>query len=511
MGRATGSSYSCLLGVLGILLTIWAQAHEPPSFPAATESTARIMPTDPITSSASNTKTPRAVYIIPIQGEVTPPVLYILRRGLKEAIAQNIETVVLNVDTPGGRLDITLDIIEALNHFEGETLTYINKEAISAGAYISAATQHIYFAPKALIGAAAVVSGTGQDVDPTLKQKVDSYLRAKIRSLSDIDPYRANVVRAMLDADFVFEIDGQVLKKEGELLTLTAEEAMVAYGKPPRPLLGSGVFNSITDLLDTRYGAGLYTIRDFEVTWSERLAQWFNPIAPILFGIGILCLFIEFKTPGFGIVGILGGALIGVFFISQHIAGLAGHEPMIAFTLGLSLIAAELFLLPGTVFLGIVGALLMLSSLLWAMVDYWPSPQELPNFHFSIELFIDPLIRLGLGLAVALGGSLLVLRLLPKSRVGSRLILKGTVELPNSVELGSGNTPPSGMTSLASKALPTKGSKGVTITDLHPSGEVEIAGCRYQASVTLGTLPRGTPIIVTGQGQFHLLVEEAEA
>ena len=453
---------------------------------------------------------PRAIYVIPIHEEISPPVLYILRRGLKEAIAEGVGTVVLDVNTPGGRLDVTLDIMEALDRFEGETLTYISKEAISAGAYISAATQDIYLAPKALIGAAAVVSGTGQDVDETLKQKIDSYLRAKIRSLSNAHPYRADVVRAMMDSDFVFEIDEQVLKEEGELLTLTAKEAMQTYGDPPQPLLGSGIFDSITDLLDTRYGVDQYTISDFEVTWSERLAQWFNPIAPVLFGIGMVCLFIEFKTPGFGIIGAVGIALIIVFFIGQNVAGLAGNEVLIAFGLGLTLIAAELFLLPGTVFLGIFGVLLILGSLLWAMVDYWPSQEELPTFNLSLEMLIGPLAQLGLGLAVALGGSLLVLRFLPQSRFGRQLILKGAIGSPDPVAAGGGNTALSKST-LSSKKLPAIGSKGIAVTDLHPSGEVEIDGRRYQASVALGTLPRGTSIVVTEQRQFHLLVEKGTA
>ena len=93
------------------------------------------------------------VYVIPIKDDINRPILYILRRGLKEA-DQKADAVVLDMDTPGGALDVTFDIMEALGKFHGETLTYVNKEAMSAGAFISATTGEIWFTPDAVIGAA---------------------------------------------------------------------------------------------------------------------------------------------------------------------------------------------------------------------------------------------------------------------------------------------------------------------------------------------------------------------
>lgn len=50
-------------------------------------------------------------------------------------------------------------------------LTFVNKEAISAGAYIAIATQEIAFAPYSQIGAAEAVSGGGREIDPSMKRK----------------------------------------------------------------------------------------------------------------------------------------------------------------------------------------------------------------------------------------------------------------------------------------------------------------------------------------------------
>ena len=76
------------------------------------------------------------VYVIPVREEINKPTLYILRRGLKEAIEQKADAVVLDMNTPGGALDVTFEIMEALDKFPGQTVTFVNKEAMSAGAFI---------------------------------------------------------------------------------------------------------------------------------------------------------------------------------------------------------------------------------------------------------------------------------------------------------------------------------------------------------------------------------------
>jgi membrane-bound serine protease (ClpP class) len=163
-----------------------------------------------------------AVYVIPIEGMIGKPNLYILRRGLKEAIRNDIEMVILDMDTPGGRVDVCLEMMEALDRFDGITATYVNEDAISAGSFIAASTESIYFAPRGKIGASAVIQGTGEDVPETARLKMESYLRANIRVMAAEERYRADVIRAMLDADFELKVGETVIKPAGELLTLTA-------------------------------------------------------------------------------------------------------------------------------------------------------------------------------------------------------------------------------------------------------------------------------------------------
>jgi membrane-bound serine protease (ClpP class) len=307
--------------------------------------------------------TPQKVVVIPVRAQIASPELFILRRGLKEAIENKVDTIVLDMETPGGSLDVTFDMLKALEKFPGKTVTYINREAMSAGALISAGTDEIYFAPGAVIGAAAPVNATGEAIDPVMREKIVSYLKARVRSISEGKGYRGEVVSAMIDLDSELKIGDQVIKEKGDLLSLTAQEAVKTYGDPPEPLLGIGIADNLEDLLDRLHGTGNYSVETLEITWSEKLAQYLTSITPVLLGIGLLLMFIEFKTPGFGIFGVSGLAVLSIVFFAQFVAGLSGHEPILFFLLGVVMLAVELLFFPGSIVIGLAGISLMLGAL----------------------------------------------------------------------------------------------------------------------------------------------------
>lgn len=442
---------------------------------------------------------PKRVYVIPVKDEINTPTLYILRRGLKEAIERKADVVLLDMDTPGGALDKTFEIMEALDKFPGTKLTYVDKEAMSAGAFISAATDEIYFAPNAVIGAAAPVLATGGEVDKTMKQKIVSYLRARIRATSEGKGYRGQAIQAMIDEDFELKIGDKVLKPKGELLSLTATEAMEPYGDPPQPLLGAGKATSVDDLLTQKFGAGKYTVQHFQVTWSERLAQYLNAIAPVLLGLGMLALFIEFKTPGFGIFGIAGITLLAIVFLGNYVAGFSGHEPILLFALGLVFVAVELIFFPGIAILAVSGLVLMLGSLVWAMADIWPG--EPLTVAWSGDAFVQPIRNVGLGLALAVILGVALLRYMPKGWVWDKMIVRTAV---------AGSAQVAGAAPLAvAEVASLVGQRGVAVTMLRPSGQVEIGGRRYEAKVDVGNIDTGDAVVVRGRTDFGLVVEKA--
>jgi len=402
----------------------------------------------------------------------------------------------LDMETPGGSLGVTFEILEALDKFPGQMATFVNKEAISAGAFISAMTDDIYFAPTGVIGAAAPVMSTGGEIDTSMKQKIISYLRARIRAISEGHPYRGEVISAMVDADYVLEIEGELLKPKGELLSLTATEAAQTYGDPAQPLLAAGIAESIEEILTARFGAGGYEITQLETTWSEDLAALLNGISPILMGLGLLGLFIEFKTPGFGVFGIGGGLLLLVVFFGHYVAGLSGSEPMLLFFLGVLLVFIEILLFPGIMVAAISGLLLMLGSLVWSMADIWPNEP----ISFSADVFMQPFANLLMAIVVAAVGGVAVIRFLPSGWFWDRMVLAAAVGKTQVVTDAKSDTGGDDLIGLT----------GVAVTDLFPSGQVEIEGRWHEAKVGVGSTEKGTRVRVVGRDRFALTVEAIE-
>jgi membrane-bound serine protease (ClpP class) len=445
------------------------------------------------------------VYRVPITEAISKPNLYILRRSIKQAIENDVNVIVLDMDTPGGRLDITLDMMELLDRFNGETITFVNDDAVSAGAYISMATNSIYFSPAGVMGAAAVVSGAGGEIEDSMKAKINSYLFARMETYTDEYPYRTQLIRAMADIDYELKIDGKMIKPKGELLSLTAKRAVALYGNPAKPLLADGIAESIEDLLSDRYGEGVYEIQTFEISWSEEMAKYLDSIAPLLLGIGILLLFAEFKTPGFGIFGIAGLALVAVVFISNYMAGLAGYEAIIFFILGLILIIVDVFLLPGTIVFMLIGIMMVVGSLIWTLSDVWPVPDGdgpgIVPFTIAADSLWNALYQVLGTFAIALLGLIVIWRFLPKTPLYGRLVHSSVSASPDLVV--SGGTQVRG-----NEKLPDQGSTGVVTNPLHPLGEVEIDGVRYQAKVAVGAVDKGLKVVVVGYKDFCLLVEQ---
>lgn len=451
------------------------------------------------TETAETPPAPAKVVVIPMRDQIAPPELYILRRGLKQAIEEKADTLILDMETPGGRLDVTFEILKALEKFPGKTVTFIHDEAISAGALISAGTDEIYFSPAGIIGAAAPVLSTGAEIDKTMRAKIVSYLKARVRAMSGDAPYRGQVVSAMIDIDYELKIDGKVLKEKGELLSLTAAEAVATYGDPPQPLLGSGIADDIASLVAKLHGPGEHHVVQLETTWSEQVAQYLNAITPILLGIGFLCLFVEFKTPGFGIFGVAGIALVLVVFLGHHVAGLAGNEAILVFLLGVALVAIEVLFFPGMLVPAITGVLLMIGALVWSMLDHWPHEP----LQFDGDAITDAFAKVLFGIGLAVVAFLVVLRFLPKGGPFARMVLQSSV--------GGEPGAPKALHSKAADppAASLVGRSATAATALFPSGQVEIDGRRYEAKLAVGFARAGTPVTVTGVSEFGLIVEVA--
>src|SRR5262249_12851206 len=130
------------------------------------------------------------VFILPIRDDIMPPLVYLVRRGVKEAMEAKADLLLIDMDTNGGRVDTTPGMISILNQFKGDTVTYVNKDAFSAGSFIAVATRRIYMAPESVIGAAAPIvlspgGGGVEKVSDTYERKMTSAVRAMVRTSAE--------------------------------------------------------------------------------------------------------------------------------------------------------------------------------------------------------------------------------------------------------------------------------------------------------------------------------------
>lgn len=440
----------------------------------------------------SSNATPRKVFIIPVREDIFSPLTYVIRRGVKEAMAEKADLIVLDMETNGGSVGVTEEIIKIISQFPGETVTYVNTKAFSAGAFIAVGTQKIYMAPVSVIGAAApIMMGPGgtQSLPDTQDRKMTSAVRALVRAQAEKNGHNVDVIEAMIDKTKEFIIDGEVLNKEGNILTLTNVQAEKGYGTDKKPLLSLGTVKSIEELI-TQLGYTSASVKRIEPTGVEQLAFWINAISPLLLIIGAVGVYIEFKTPGFGIPGIVGISAFVIYFLGGYVAGLSGMEWVAVFVLGLVLVAVEIFFFPGTIFVGLVGAAMMLASLVMAMVDIYPGMPSIPTMP-QLQAPLMDLFFAGIGSVIA---ALVLARWLPKTSAYSALV----------------STTTSGSVSVRAETADKNallGQEGVTLSQLRPGGKAQF-GDRVIDVVTRGEMiSKGTPVKIIGRSGPEAIVE----
>lgn len=366
--------------------------------------------------------------------------------------------LILDMRTDGGRVDATEKIIKIVGQFPGTTVTYVNDRAFSAGAFIAVGTQKIFMSPQSVIGAAAPIvmtpgGGIADKLPDSMEAKMTSAIRALVRAQAEKHGHNVEVVEAMIDKTKELKLDGDVLNKEGNILTLTDRQAAKEYGNPPKPLLSSGTVESLDALLATLGYADAQRV-EIKPTGAETLGLWINAMSPLLLIIGMIGLYIEFKTPGFGLPGIVGLAAFALYFLGGYVAGLSGAGWAVVFVVGLILVALEFFVFPGTFIAGISGAVLMLVALVMGMVDMYPGTPRVP----SLPQLQVPLRDLSIAVVGTVVVGLLLAPLLPKTSLFRKLISQSV----------------SGVSSVAAQEaqLETRlGQIGVAVSPLRPGGK----------------------------------------
>ena len=138
--------------------------------------------------SAEDMSSQPEVVLIELDGAISRVSARFVERGMALAREHNAELVVLTLDTPGGLLDATRDIVEEFLLSDIPIVVYVVPEgaqAASAGTFIGAAAHILALAPATNIGAASVVSVDGEDLPDTLSLKATEDAAAFIRSIAE--------------------------------------------------------------------------------------------------------------------------------------------------------------------------------------------------------------------------------------------------------------------------------------------------------------------------------------
>ncbi len=413
----------------------------------------------PVGAGPTLAEAPRRVYVLPIHDDIMPPLVYLVRRGVKEAMDGHADLLVLDMDTNGGRVDVTEQIIEIIGRFKGQTVTYVNRKAFSAGAFISVATQKIFMAPEGVIGAAAPIlmmpGAAPEQMPATVEAKMTSGIKALVRATARKNGHNTDVIEAMIDKNKELKIGDDVLNEKGQILTLTSEEAARKYGNPPKPLLSEGTFDTLDGVL-AQLGYSGATRVNIEPTGAETVATWINAISPLLLLIGIAGIYLEFKTPGVTLPGIVGAIALALYFFGGYVAGLSDWVWALIFALGLVLLIVEFFVTTGMLVIGLTGMALMLVALIMAMVDTYPGMPALP----TLAQLQTPILNLALALAGGLALAWMLRRWLPRTPLYASLVSRGA----------SGTVSIAAREELQSSRL---GQTGVTISVLRPGGKAQ--------------------------------------
>lgn len=409
------------------------------------------------------------IYRVPVSGVIENGLAPFVVRSLKEAANAQAMAVILDVDTPGGRVDAAERIADAVRRSPVPVYAFINPRAYSAGALIALAAKAIYMAPGGVIGAATPVDGKGTRAS----EKIVSAMRGEFRSLAEANGLDPKIAEGMVDE--TLDIPG--LKPPGRLLTLSTSEALkVGYAR------GEAV-----DLSAVLYaiGDGESTVVNMAPNWAELAVRFLtNPlVSPLLLSLGMLGLIFEIKTGAFGLGGLISMMSLGLFFGSSLLLGLAGWEEVLLLGLGIIALGIEVFLLPGFGIAGVIGIVLIAASMLLALVGSTPS---------SADLLQAAAV---LGASVVVTGAVLVtwIRHLPYSERWSGLFLRA------STDAGEGFV----------SALPRPelvGRTGRAVTDLRPSGTASFEDERLDVVTEGEFVKAGTTItVVRSDGYRHVV------
>lgn len=243
-----------------------------------------------------------------LDGALTPVWKTYLQRGIDQAVNSDAELIVIELNTPGGSIDLMNDFIQQILASPVPVVVFVSPEgamAASAGTMIVLAGDLAAMSPGSAIGAASPVGSQGEDIETTEALKTKEILKASVRSMAGrrgeaavnlaeeaIDNAKAASAQEALEVnlvdfiasdmeDLLSQINGMTITKDGAKVTLHVENANVVA---------------------------------VQATFIENiLGTLTNPnIVFVLLALGVQAILIELSHPGGWVAGFFGAILLAL-------------------------------------------------------------------------------------------------------------------------------------------------------------------------------------------------------
>lgn len=391
------------------------------------------------------------VMVMEIKDEIDPRMTRYVKLALAHAEKTQADYVIIDMDTYGGVLTDAKEIVDLIMDFKKPIWVYVNSDAASAGALISIACDSIYMSPGASIGAATVVNGSDGAAAP---DKYQSYMRSIMRSTAEENGRDPRIAEGMVDERVVIDS----VKQAGKVITFTTSEA-IAHGYCEAKV------ESINEILK-RNKIENAEIETYHLGITEKIiAIFLNPfISGILILVIIGGIYFEFQSSGIGFPLFAAIIALVLYLVPYYLNGLAEYWEIIALFIGILLLLAEIFVIPGFGIAGIAGITLMVVSLILIMLN---------NDFFNFEFVpLGSIVKAAFAALGGLTGGILLLFFggakLTNTKAFQRIALTDTQESSQGFTVNT-------------QAASMIGKKGIAFTILRPSGKIMIDNQIYDA------------------------------
>ena len=398
------------------------------------------------------------VALVSIDGAIDRLSARFLSRGIRQASSSGAQLVVVTLDTPGGFLSSTRDMVVSMLSAEIPVAVYVSPpgaRAASAGTFITAAANFAVMAPGTNIGAASPIAAGGADLPETLAKKINEDTRAFIRSIAVARGRNSQALEETVTIARSYSAAEAIELNVVDIIAADLADLLVQLdGRTAQTASGPVVLR--TKNAD---------VREIKRTLLEMfLGVLADPnLAFVLLTIGGLGILAEFLTPGFIGPGVVGAIALALAFLGM------GQLSVNWIGAGLILFAMVLFFLEAQeAGIGIFGIGSVISFLLGAFLLF--------GGYFSTPDISEPGSGVSLWLIGGFGG-------------GMGVVLATFLYLLRPTGSSTGDYSRSGQGPASQVA--------VVVSDLDPMGKVRIGEEEWDATTDLqGAIPEGEEVRV---------------